>query len=269
MCGIPFKIILCIFNGIVMATCLVLMIIGAIISFSTQLIIRPLNTYVAPLMANLPNATQDQFQGGVNLILPMIRPIGIGLMIFAGVIILVSGMGFVGAMCNLKVLKLYILLLLAIVSVHLLLMIFYFARPEMVTKALRNEFYNLVKKYKSFDGDDTPSVFLAIIMIATNCCGANNGSDFRDSMNTTDKLLGKTYTDLQYPIVCCKMDTSFKLLDANCPTNFNTENSNINEGCVPKLEAKLLKMTNIIVYVSLSVILFNTIIIAIAFLALL
>ncbi|KAF8569766.1 hypothetical protein P879_04377 [Paragonimus westermani] len=245
------------------------MVTGAIITFSTQLIIRPLNTYVAPLMANLPNTTQEQFQGGVDLIVPMMRPIGTGLMIFAVVVVLVSGMGFFGAMCYPKILKLYTVLLLVIVSVHLLLMIVYFARPQMATKALRSEFYNLVKKYKSFDGNDSPSVFLALIMIATNCCGANNGSDFKGSMNTTDKLLGRTYTDLQYPVVCCKLDTSFKLLDANCPTNFSAENSNVNEGCVSKLETKLFKLTNIIVYVSLSVILFNIIIIAIAFLALL
>ncbi|KAH8856804.1 Tetraspanin-CD63 receptor [Schistosoma japonicum] len=82
-----------------------------------------------------------------------------------------------------------------------------------------------------------------------NCCGENGGDDFKNAINFTgnDALNDQTYTNIKYPLVCCKFNPQINFVDPECPRGFTITNSNINRGCKVELEEAFSQYSYIVV----------------------
>ncbi|VDP66747.1 unnamed protein product [Echinostoma caproni] len=111
-----------------------------------------------------------------------------------------------------------------------------------------------VNNYVSINSTDVYSSLLTFVMPAMKCCGVMNGSDFDQSTTfQRDYSYNGQQITLRYPVPCCKFDGSYKP-QANCPVDFNSSNSNINQGCWPLLQTELDQYGRIVAYVCLGII---------------
>lgn len=270
MCKFPFRIILFCLNTAVMIACFALMVIGGMLAWGTSFIISQLDKFVEPLKKTLGVDAADVTKNAVEMLLPITRPVGIVLFICGLGILMVAVFGCVGATCNRKLcLRIYIGLLMFFVVSHLVLLITYFLKTRLIANLITKQLEEPVKNYVSIKSQQTESIFISLIMGIFQCCGYNNGEDFKNSkMESSDAWMGQVYTDLKYPMFCCKMTTEFNFEYPDCPRSFEKHQSNINRGCGPEAEKRMLGLFNKLIYSSLLILIFNIVIIIIALLAL-
>ncbi|KAA3678070.1 uncharacterized protein DEA37_0001172 [Paragonimus westermani] len=117
-----------------------------------------------------------------------------------------------------------------LVLVEVIMGILYALTPRLYTNKGKSALTNIMTNYVSSTATDKYSLVATFIMTALNCCGATSGDEFQTyaSFSKTVTYEGVVY-NLNYPIACCKFSNN--QLEGNCPTTFNSSNSNIITGC--------------------------------------
>ncbi|CAH8596583.1 unnamed protein product [Heterobilharzia americana] len=177
-----------------------------------------------------------------------------------------SKYSIIGTCCKSSLcLKIYMGVIFIVILSHIIILIVYFSTKHNPKKFFIHLLNNSIYEYKNLSSGDPTSVFMGLTMIKFNCCGVNNGSDFKHSKKfiNTDTWNNKTYT-LQYPIPCCKFKVNLDILSTTCPKNFTTENSNINNGCLHPLHNYVFHYIDIAAYVSIIILLCEVIILLMA-----
>ncbi|KAK4467717.1 hypothetical protein MN116_008651 [Schistosoma mekongi] len=100
------------------------------------------------------------------------------------------------------------------------------------------------------------------------CCGVNDGEDFTKSTNfwRNDTYVGESYTDIKYPLICCKWNGSHPVTNDGCPKSYTDRNSNINRGCMDPLKDVIFQYLDIAAYalIGVSVLLFIIVLLTVA-----
>ncbi|CAH8625648.1 unnamed protein product [Heterobilharzia americana] len=169
------------------------------------------------------------------------------------IILLICGAGIIGTCCKSSLcLKIYMGVIFIVILSHIIILIVYFSTKHNPKKFFIHLLNNSIYEYKNLSSGDPTSVFMGLTMIKFNCCGVNNGSDFKHSKKfiNTDTWNNKTYT-LQYPIPCCKFKVNLDIL-------------NINNGCLHPLHNYVFHYIDIAAYVSIIILLCEVIILLMA-----
>lgn len=270
MCGGIVRTILAIVNIIVGIIAAVILIFGAILTWSKDMAVKVISSVLHEILQKVdPNDTTLGDKIATEL-LNFCSNYGLVLFIFGAIIFCICVLGCVGACCKVSIIMIiYLALISAIVLVHAVLLIIYFTRKDIPASMLGKQLENLVMQYQSLMSKDGPSLTLGLLMPRFNCCGFKNGDDFKTSTNfkRTDGYDGKIYSTITYPIPCCKMDNAYKIIDATCPQSFTKANSNFDQGCEKPFEDMVLHYLDLVAYVSIGILLFNVLLIVFGVLA--
>ncbi|TGZ63199.1 hypothetical protein CRM22_007066 [Opisthorchis felineus] len=113
--------------------------------------------------------------------------------------------------------------------------------------------------YVSMENGDSVSLFTADMMQLFQCCGYSNSTDFGGSgakFVKRDVYNGTVYEDLRNPLPCCKTTESGALFPS-CPNRFDTQNSNIRNGCQKSFMALMEGWVDFFVYLSILALFIN------------
>ncbi|KAK4467716.1 hypothetical protein MN116_008650 [Schistosoma mekongi] len=183
-------------------------------------------------------------------------PIVIAITILGIVSVIISLLGCCGACCNMKILLWIYEILVGILALALLVIIsVYFIHKKSITNTAITVLNTGVTNYQSMTSHKLDSLFVAIISIKLNCCGVDGGEDFAKSTNfwRNDTYAGKQYTDIKYPLICCKWNRSQPITNFRCPKSFTDRNSNINRGCMDPLKNVIFQYLDISAYALIGV----------------
>ncbi|TNN11095.1 hypothetical protein EWB00_004911 [Schistosoma japonicum] len=260
MCTFVLRLTLLLINSLVGLSALILASFGAILVWGKDTITKELNDVIGPMLNKMyGEEVARDFTDLASTILEFTSPFGLLLFILGLVALAICLFGFCGTSCkNLLCLRIYIGLLLVLVVIEITAMSFYYTDRESIFKLARDIAENSLRNYQSIGSNNTDSIVYSVIMPTLNCCGLVNGSDFDHAPRFQRNVFFNQQTyNLQYPISCCKMDSKFVILDPTCPGEFNAHNSNIHQGCWPKLRPVIGFYCGVIVICGLVVILFQ------------
>ncbi|CAH8637887.1 unnamed protein product [Schistosoma rodhaini] len=115
---------------------------------------------------------------------------------------------------------------------------------------IKNQLKLLITNYHSVGSNEADSVILATLMPLLSCCGFYNGVDFEKSRFVrSESYQNIKYEDIQYPITCCQLDSTFSLRDYTCPNHFTKSNSFFQIGCWNKLNDLILLIRHAMILV--------------------
>ncbi|CAH8455737.1 unnamed protein product [Heterobilharzia americana] len=267
MCTFLMRASLLLVNSLVAMSAIVVTAFGAILTWGKSDITKVLNDVIGPLIYKLyGEEVARDFTGLASNILKFTSPFGLVFFILGVVSLAISLFGFCGTSCKSRAcLKTYIGLLLVLVIIEITSMSFYYADRESVFKLVRSLAKESLTKYHSISSNDTDSMILSVLMPTLNCCGLVNGSDFDEAPNfQRNVIFNQQSYDLKYPIACCKMDSSFVIVDPTCPSEFNEKNSNVRHGCWTKLRSILGYYTGIAAIAGVIVLLFQLLLVIVS-----
>ncbi|KAH8856802.1 Tetraspanin-CD63 receptor [Schistosoma japonicum] len=247
-CGSAVLIII----NIVFITFGFLLIIGGIIAvrFQRETIDKIINL-INTMLKHLGNESQQEaINNYIRNIFKFGSPIGTAIVIIGIGCVIISLFGICGVcMNNKKLLGIYAFFVgILAVAMLLTLALYYYQRKVLIETGL-DLFRNSLKNYKSMASLTPDNVLAVFVSISLNCCGENGGDDFKNAINFTgnDALNDQTYTNIKYPLVCCKFNPQINFVDPECPRGFTITNSNINRGCKVELEEAFSQYSYIVV----------------------
>ncbi|CAH8653255.1 unnamed protein product [Schistosoma rodhaini] len=159
--------------------------------------------------------------------------------------------GMIGICFRSKVIIFVYILLLALSIVLLSVwLITESSDPEIINIPIKNQLKLLINNYHSVGSNEADSVILATLMPLLSCCGFYNGVDFEKSRFVRNEFYQNIkYEDIQYPITCCQLDSTFSLRDYTCPNHFTESNSFFQIGCWNKLNDLILLIRHAMILV--------------------
>ncbi|CAH8654284.1 unnamed protein product [Dicrocoelium dendriticum] len=187
-------------------------------------------------------------------------PFGLAIFIIGIVILGLCVLGLFGACCNSHILLIVYAILHGILLIaEIIVVIIYAAKPNILTDPLKGTIDTMTANYVSVNSTDTDSMVMKALMFALQCCGSNDGGDFKNSTKfKRTQVYDKTTYTLMYPVPCCKFDQSNQPV-GSCPGTFDSVNSNIRQGCWKVLKGYIDRYGMMAVYVSIGVILLQVI----------
>ncbi|CAH8651434.1 unnamed protein product [Schistosoma rodhaini] len=267
MANILFTLVLFSVNVVVGVVGLALAILGGLMTWSKSATTRTFGEIWGRYLEkmNLTNTSSEQTIVDVTLKMSghYSRPIfAIGL-----IILIICIAGILGSCCKSSLcLKIYIAAISIFIITHIIILIVYFASKQQPHKFLIQFLNYSIHEYVSISSGDPNSILMGLIMMKLNCCGARNGSDFYHPVkfDRTDVWNGVTYTNLKYPVPCCRFNGNLEIQDESCPKSFKI--SNIHNGCLKPLHRLLTYYVDIAAYLSLMLLLCEIIIFLMAIL---
>ncbi|KAH8856926.1 tetraspanin-CD63 receptor [Schistosoma japonicum] len=254
MVNMLYRLILFTVNAVIGIIGLSLVILGGLMTWSKSTATKAFGdiwtTYINKM--NLTNTSIDRSIG--DAVLKMSSHYSQPIFAIGIIILLICIAGILGSCCKSYLcLKIYIVGISIVILSHLIVLAIYFARKQAPQAFFIKLLNYSINQYESISSGDTNSVFMGLVMIKFNCCGAQNGSDFNHSMKfaKSDVWNNKTFTTLSYPIPCCKFNKNLEIQDKSCPNKFTDTNSNINTGCLKPLHHFLFHYTDIAAYISI------------------
>ncbi|XP_018653608.1 putative tetraspanin-CD63 receptor [Schistosoma mansoni] len=252
LCNLPCRIVLIVMNTVSMIVGLVLLILGALMVWGQSVIQSLLNNFITNLINQYIKGTDSgQINEMVTRILTSTSPVGMAVFILGAVCTGISLFGYCGACCNMKILLyIYAILVGALALAFLITFSVYFSRKDEIGNRAIDLFETSVKNYQSMAANTIDSLVVGLISPPLQCCGVNNGDDFTTSPNfwRNDTYGGKTYNNIAYPVVCCKLNQNYAIIDSTCPDQFNENNSNYKTGCRGPLKELFLKYMDFVAY---------------------
>ncbi|KAF7262350.1 hypothetical protein EG68_00481 [Paragonimus skrjabini miyazakii] len=241
MCSQIAKILFIIINILVALCALAFTVVGALLAWGQPTLKLILNKAIE----NISNQTDPNTRQYIDLAIDRIFELGyypgIAIFVFGLSIFCLTVIGFIGACCNIKcMLIVYSIIVGLIFLIHLILIIVYFAKKNVITDALAKFVKTEMDSYVSLANGDVHSITAAFIMQGFKCCGATGSSDFQTSTSFSreDTVRGHHFIGLPYPVACCIKEAS--LQPGVCPMTFTPNNSYINRGCIKSMNDDLL-----------------------------
>lgn len=257
-CACCARVLLIVLNILFLIIGIALSVVGGLLKWNTSAIVSLVEGHIVPLMKQ-HGGKQEVVETVVRLT-QSLAPFGLAIFVVGIIILVLCVLGLFGAICNSRLLLIVYLILHGILVVgEIIVVIIYAVKPNILTDPLKATIETMTQNYVSIDSSDTDSMVMKAIMFALQCCGSNNGEDFKNSTKFKRNQVydGTTYT-LQYPVPCCKFDQNNKPM-GRCPANFDTVNSNIKQGCWTALKGYIDRYGMIAVYISIGVILLQVI----------
>ncbi|KAA3679720.1 uncharacterized protein DEA37_0006029 [Paragonimus westermani] len=240
-CNIPCRIILFIINVVSSIVALTLVTIGALMVWGENVMETVLSKILLPLINAFAKGDTKAIAELVTRLLNTTAPLGYVVFSLGCLILIISVVGYIGACCNSRIAFYIYESILSVLAIAILGgIIFYYARKDLVYGKVEKLFVTSIHEYKNMATDDVNSLIVGFVSPSLNCCGMYNSSEFTN-MLPYDSYGQKQFDYLKYPIVCCKMDKHFMLLDLGCPAEFNDENSNIYNPCKDTFHSTFLK----------------------------
>ncbi|CAH8550860.1 unnamed protein product [Schistosoma turkestanicum] len=252
LCNLPCRIVLIAMNTVSLIVGLALLILGALMVWGQTVIQSLLNNFITNLISQyMKGSDTGQINELVTRILTSTSPVGLAVFILGCVCAGISLFGYCGACCNMKIL-LYIYAMLVGVLALAFLVTFsvYFSRKDEIGSKVIDLFQMSVNGYQSMEANTLDSLVVGLISPPLQCCGVNGGDDFKSSPNfkRTDTYGGKSYSNIEYPVPCCKMNANYAITDSTCPNTFTDANSNAKQGCKEPLKALFLQYMDYVAY---------------------
>ncbi|CAH8558590.1 unnamed protein product [Schistosoma turkestanicum] len=115
----------------------------------------------------------------------------------------------------------------------------------------------LVFSYVSLSSLKPSSLFLGWLMENLKCCGFIDPYDFQEGLqfSSEDTYDGRKYNGIAIPIPCCELNSTYQLIDSNCPCWFSTSSHQYTVGCREVFGNSFVRLVNIVSYSSLFIIL--------------
>ncbi|KAH8856924.1 tetraspanin-CD63 receptor [Schistosoma japonicum] len=248
MVNMLYRLILFTVNAVIGIIGLSLVILGGLMTWSKSTATKAFGdiwtTYINKM--NLTNTSIDRSIG--DAVLKMSSHYSQPIFAIGIIILLICIAGILGSCCKSYLcLKIYIVGISIVILSHLIVLAIYFARKQAPQAFFIKLLNYSINQYESISSGDTNSVFMGLVMIKFNCCGAQNG-----------------ITTLSYPIPCCKFNKNLEIQDKSCPNKFTDTNSNINTGCLKPLHHFLFHYTDIAAYISIVLLLCEIILLLMA-----
>ncbi|CAH8593489.1 unnamed protein product [Schistosoma mattheei] len=252
LCNLPCRIVLIAMNTVSLIVGLALLILGALMVWGQSVIQSLLNNFVTNLIHQyIKGSDGGQINELVTRILTSTSPVGLAVFILGAVCTGISIFGYCGACCNMKILLyIYAILVGALALAFLVTFSVYFSRKDEIGNKAVEMFETSVKNYQSMEANTLDSLVVGLISPPLQCCGVDGGSDFKNSPNfwKNDTYGGQTYTNIEYPVPCCKMNKNYAISDSTCPGQFNDNNSYYKNGCRGPLKEFFLKYMDYVAY---------------------
>lgn len=238
--------ITCIVLGVVNAALLLIglavMIFGALLKWNRPVLEKIISLAMKEIQNDVGDVSEEKLKSAIDYIQSLGGPVGLFIFIAGAVIACIAGLAFIGLCCHIRLfLIVYAAVIAAIFVVHGIILIIYFSNRDLLLKPMHTELEKLVLQYQSVASGDPASVALALIMPTFECCGYNNGDDFKQPesrFTKEDEIKGQKIDKLEFPVTCCKPEALG--VDANqCPKKFTAENSYRDEGCKQHVDAKI------------------------------
>ncbi|THD27218.1 Tetraspanin-CD63 receptor [Fasciola hepatica] len=248
ICSLPCRIILFVVNFLTSLVGLGLGVVGGLMIWGTPVLQYILDQLMQKFIQSLsPVIDAAAFSEIVNRLITATSPIGLALFVLGCVIFLISLIGYSGACCDSKILYyVYQILLALLAALVVALVVTYYFKKDAVAGFALDIFADSVNKYKSMATNDVHSLIVGFISPALNCCGVHNASDFVNMLHW-DEFQSINFTNLEYPLICCKMDATYKIIDMTCPRHFTTDNSNVDRGCSEPLRENFFQFMDYVV----------------------
>ncbi|KAF5406335.1 hypothetical protein PHET_00136 [Paragonimus heterotremus] len=241
MCSQIAKVLFIIINILVALGALAFTVVGALLAWGQPTLKLILNKAIEQISNQTDPNTRQHIDTAVDRILELGYYPGIAIFVFGLSILCLTVIGFIGACCGIKcMLIVYAIIVGLIFLVHLILIIIYFAKKNVITDAMATFVRTEMDSYVSLESGDAHSISAAFIMQGFLCCGANSSSDFQTSTSFSreDTVKGHKFTGLQYPVACCMQEASSQ--PDGCPMTFTSNNSYIDRGCIKGMNDDLL-----------------------------
>nr|CAH8867224.1 unnamed protein product [Trichobilharzia regenti] len=119
------------------------------------------------------------------------------------------------------------------VIVHFSMLVAFLRDSTSIVKHVERDLEKLVNAYVSLSSMKPDSLFLGYIMIHLQCCGFRDEYDFYDSTHFAyeDVYDGVKYENVFLPVPCCKMNSTYQLLNPHCPIGNLTSIHQYTKGC--------------------------------------
>lgn len=253
MCNAISKIILVIVNVIVGIVALTFAVVGGLLAWNRSVLKKIIDSGVKAIEEHL-KADTKVIDEVTERILQFSSPAGIAIFVFALLVLVITTIGFIGACCGIRCLLIvYAIIIGVFILAHIVLIIVYFARKDLITDFLHKTVKDFMKKYKQLKHNDVDSWVGATIMQMGQCCGYSNGTEFTTTVGyefiNNDVVDGKEYKDLKAPVPCCIGQP--QVGDNNCPKSMTPLNSYFENGCEMKLDDKVIPVLDKVMYFSL------------------
>ncbi|CAH8866971.1 unnamed protein product [Trichobilharzia szidati] len=263
MVAILYTIILFIVNAVVAIVGLALVINGGLMAWSKNV---PSQTF-GDVWDDFFNKTEFSNTTSItksisDAVMNISSHYSISIFIIGLVILCICVAGILGVCCKSSLcLKIYMAVIFLVILAHIITLAVYFTTKQSPEKFFVDFMNSSMYEYKSLSSGDPTSVLMGLAMIKFNCCGVNNGTDFKLSkvFVKKDTWNHKTYK-VEYPIPCCKFKADLEILSDTCPKNFNDENSNVNTGCLKPIHTYVFRYIDTAAYISIIILLCEVII---------
>ncbi|KAF7254879.1 hypothetical protein EG68_07768 [Paragonimus skrjabini miyazakii] len=223
------RIILLVICSLFVIGGVVFLIVGGLFAWSSDYTYYLLTgNLLATVESQVVNTAQIEITDGL---MKMFTDVFVGAFVFGLFLIVINVVGIVGATLSQQwVLLAFILANGILILAEVIMGIVYASKPELYTNKGKSALTNIMTNYVSSTATDKYSLVATLIMTALNCCGTTSGDEFQTygSFSKTVTYNAIVY-NLNYPIACCKFSNN--QLQGNCPTTFNSSNSNTMTGC--------------------------------------
>jgi tetraspanin-18 len=234
--------VIIIINIFVMLLGLVILIIGALVTWGSSTLYNILQpTLTSILKSGLYQSSGVDPVQITSYILDLVKFVGWPLFLIGIIIVAIAVCGVFGACYKLKILLLiYILVTYAITAALIAVCIAFYAADDQIDTFAKSYLVKTLLTYTGHNATNVETILWTLINAGVQCCGVTNGTDF---VNATQWPRNYTYNNvtynLQYPISCCKADSSFKITDTTCFSAPNGNNSNHMIGCYSQIRSQV------------------------------
>ncbi|PAA58428.1 hypothetical protein BOX15_Mlig006964g2 [Macrostomum lignano] len=210
-----------------------LMIVGFILQFGKDVLVKYLEAYTNELNEYLKAAgAQFNVSDYIGYLPSITGNVPVVFIVMGAVMAVVGIIGLV-AICkeNKCALTIYIIILAVLIVGQLTLVIVYYAARDTFSARAREYMQQTIDtKYTGYNNTNMETVLWNVFHMSLSCCGINNGSDFLSS-TTWPRYVnysGKYYDSVAYPLTCCKLTNWTACLHTN---HTDAAYSNWNIGC--------------------------------------
>ncbi|CAL8094728.1 unnamed protein product [Calicophoron daubneyi] len=266
MCRCIGRLALFIVNGVTLALGITLVVVGCLLIWGRPTVELLLHDRLEEFRKQAGDKWDKNKKEILENILKTSSPLGKMILSFGVFVVIISFLGFCGAFTGMSI-PLYLYIgALGIITVSLIIcVIVYFTKLNRSMEEKAVDLYkDAVENYVSFKSGDAKSVALAFIMPALNCCGVNGLENEFKKMEEKEEFGGREYVlSKKYPLFCCKFN-KFKLTGGNCPQEFTSSNSHIQQGCADKLKLAVRTHTNNAIFLVLAIIIMLLVLLVLA-----
>ncbi|TPP65312.1 Tetraspanin-CD63 receptor [Fasciola gigantica] len=242
-CGQACRTFLIAFNIIALLISLSLLVIGPVMIWGRDIVKKALEDIIMPLIEAL--ATDEETQTKMTgQILASTSTIGAILLVIGTLTTLCSVLGFIGACVKHRnLLTIYCIMVFILDIVTMISFAVYYQNRDMFASKAVSLYEAHVFRYRSLEAATIDTIVVGLGSQYFACCGVDSGKDFVN-LQSTDTYQGQFYSELRYPLACCKMNNAYKIVGSGCPTNFTTGNSFIQYGCREPIKRIFIKYMN-------------------------